>query len=354
LFSGDSGGPLLDMGGRLIGINQAGGLEPVAGLHVGIDVLLKSWDLMLAGKSTRTAGLGDWLVLPMGRVVARHQATVVEVRCDGRRAALGTIVDPDGWVLTKRGELSGQITCRMPDHRELRAEITATNPQHDLALLKVDTANLTSVTWSTEMEVRAGMIVAAVIPEVGRTPPVGGVCYPVREIKPNAGNLSLGVKDAETGVEVEKVGGHPQILVGDIVTHVNGVSIPDRNAWKDMIVIEKTVGGQALIGGDRVSVTVRRKGQVINVETTLVQRPHSPNTVDIPLSNRWSAFPAAFSAGLELPPDLCGGPVVDCAGRVVGLSIASANYIETHVIPASVAREVASELRNVALGSAKP
>jgi S1-C subfamily serine protease len=199
------------------------------------------------------------------------------------------------------------------------------------------------------------MIVAAVLPQVGRTPPIGGVCYAVREIKPNAGILNLGVKDADMGVEVEKVSAsHPQILVGDIVTHVNGVPILAMKTWTELIVREKAVGGQPLIGGDRVSLAVRREGRVIDVTVTLAQRNRSPNTPDIPLSDRWSGFPAAFSACLELPPDLCGGPVVDCAGRVVGLSIASPNYIETHVIPASVARDVAAELRNVALGSSKP
>ena len=43
------------------------------------------------------------------------------MKCDGTDAWLGTIVGPDGWVLTKASELKGRITCRLRDGRELDA-----------------------------------------------------------------------------------------------------------------------------------------------------------------------------------------------------------------------------------------
>src|SRR5262245_25768035 len=42
--------------------------------------------------------------------------SVVRVQVDGKDAALGTVVSPDGYVLTKASELKlGKVTVRTPD-----------------------------------------------------------------------------------------------------------------------------------------------------------------------------------------------------------------------------------------------
>src|SRR6516164_2703471 len=54
-------------------------------------------------------------------VVAAPGKFTVRVQCDGKDVALGTVVGPDGWVLTKASELSGRIVCRLRDGRRLDA-----------------------------------------------------------------------------------------------------------------------------------------------------------------------------------------------------------------------------------------
>ncbi len=68
--------------------------------------------------------------------------SVVQVLCGGRPVALGTVVGADGYILTKRSELSGDpIRVRFSDSRVLPARVAVVRRRNDLALLKVNTAD---------------------------------------------------------------------------------------------------------------------------------------------------------------------------------------------------------------------
>jgi serine protease Do len=54
LVGGDSGGPLFDMHGRVIGINSRIGEETQLNFHVPIGAYSKSWDRLVASESFRT------------------------------------------------------------------------------------------------------------------------------------------------------------------------------------------------------------------------------------------------------------------------------------------------------------
>ena len=95
------------------------------------------------------------------QVVGAANQCVVRVQCDGQDAALGTIVGPDGWVLTKASELKGQRDLpaprrpriRGPHRRHLSAAGIGLFPPLDLAMLKIDALHLPIIPWSTK---RAG------------------------------------------------------------------------------------------------------------------------------------------------------------------------------------------------------
>src|SRR5437762_640433 len=48
----------------------------------------------------------------------------VRVLCDDKEAALGTIVGPDGWILTKYSLLTGKVCCKLKNGVTLEAKIT--------------------------------------------------------------------------------------------------------------------------------------------------------------------------------------------------------------------------------------
>ena len=140
---GDSGGPVFDLDGRVIGINSRIGGPIDQNIHVPVDVFAQHWDEMLKGEAIRPklpSRDDDAIKAAVRPVLAEAGRCVVRVKCDGKDVALGTIVGPDGWILTKASELAGKLVCRLPDQRELEARIVGVNPAFDLAMLKIEAA----------------------------------------------------------------------------------------------------------------------------------------------------------------------------------------------------------------------
>ncbi len=114
-------------------------------------------------------------------VVATPSQSTVRVLCDGKDAALGTIVESDGWILTKASELKNKITCKLKDGRELEARIVGVHDRHDLALLKIDAKNLTPAKLLDSKSTPVGNWVAS--PGIGDEPvAVGVVSVATREV----------------------------------------------------------------------------------------------------------------------------------------------------------------------------
>src|SRR5213079_2389247 len=61
----------------------------------------------------------------------------------------GVIVSRDGYVLTNNHVVDQgvEVTVTMPDQRELRAKVIATDPATDIAVLKIDASNLPTMPW---------------------------------------------------------------------------------------------------------------------------------------------------------------------------------------------------------------
>src|SRR6266536_1351040 len=66
-------------------------------------------------------------------VVASASQATVRVKCDGKDAALGTVVAADGWIVTKASELHGEITCTLKSGCTLAARLVGVHKPYDLA-----------------------------------------------------------------------------------------------------------------------------------------------------------------------------------------------------------------------------
>src|SRR5262249_41457969 len=101
-------------------------------------------------------------------VVAKPSESTVRVKCDGKDAALGTIIATDGWILTKASELRGNLMCKLKDGRELEARIVGVHSKFDLAMLKIEAADLKPIEWVQSKEAPVGHWVAS--PGTGEYP----------------------------------------------------------------------------------------------------------------------------------------------------------------------------------------
>src|ERR1700676_2870018 len=106
----------------------------------------------LAGNASAQFG-GDLLknspkVVKLFRpVVAKTSESTVRVQCNGKDAALGAVIGPDGWIITKYSELKGDVVCKLKDGKEYSAKIVGMHADYDLALLKIEATGLQAVDW---------------------------------------------------------------------------------------------------------------------------------------------------------------------------------------------------------------
>ena len=76
----------------------------------------------------------------------------------------GVIVDDGGYVLTHNHVIAGadQILVSLHDQREALAEIVGTDPETDLAVLKIDLANIVAIRFGNPESIQVGDVVLAI------------------------------------------------------------------------------------------------------------------------------------------------------------------------------------------------
>ena len=117
-------------------------------------------------------------------MIARPNQSTVRVKADGKDAALGVIVSADGWILSKFSELKGkkELVCRLPDGKELEAEVFGFDEPFDLVMLKVDATDLTPVVWTDSKAAKVGHWVASVGTD-SEPVAIGVISVAAREVK---------------------------------------------------------------------------------------------------------------------------------------------------------------------------
>jgi S1-C subfamily serine protease len=359
---GDSGGPLFDLTGSLVGILSRVD-SGTSSLYVPSQLLLRTWN-KLAGqrpapaRSSASRPRVETFADLTARGIHAVQPSVVEVRGNGRWAAVGAYVG-DGFIATKASELGPSVAVVVGKDLEVFARVAASDPHRDLALLQLPAPDfaqgLVAINWADVQDVPVGSLLAAVTPPAF-TPPTGIVSVSARTVPPIAGCLPVAVRDANGGVEITDMFDYDLWLPrpplplrrGDVITHVAGIPTANRDAFNKLTFAGATLGPHPRVKGEPVPVTCVRQGKT---EETMVHL-HSQATVFTqlthPYSYRYSGFAAAIASDLGARPEHCGAPVVDADGRVIGLLIARAPFMESLILPGSEIRSALEAMRKSA------
>jgi serine protease Do len=350
LVGGDSGGPVFDLQGNVIAINSRINSATDANFHVAIDVFTEVWDRLLKGDAWGVDfphREGAEMKNVFQGVVADAAKCVVQVKCNGQETALGAVVGPEGWILTKASELQGKITCRFPDAREMDARLVGVSNAYDLAMLKVEASRLPAISWKPK-PLDIGQWVAT--PGLdGKPLALGIVSVPPRKIPPIHGSMGVRLN--------EKIAGNPQVeevmsltpadkagvKVKDLITHIDGE--PVENLIKLRTLLQK------YRPGEKIALNLKRGEQFLTVELQLAKsitpaaiQQDMMNSLGVGVNRRADDFPLVMQHDTVLRPVDCGGPLVDLSGQVVGVNIAHAGRTETYAIPADTLYAVMYEL----------
>ena len=382
LNSGDSGGPLIDLDGFLIGINESCAGHPFENAATTVQIAIDRMDGMLRGESTGATlpSAEEGYVLdpngPSTRPIIFDAANefggrnaeevrsvfadsvwdaadwTVRVFKDGEQIALGLIVDAAGLVVTKASEI---------DPRQERIMVgTATglleeavpigrDPKLDLLLLRLPLGDWTPVPLSEAGVTEAGAWVVTAGPDA--EPISFGIC----ELDQYDSGLSM-LDRAFLGVQVQRarrdeVGATVQRLVAggaarraglqpnDVILSINDSEIRGPSGLIDVLADYRA--------SDIVTITYQRGDSEFDSTVRLgsrVYRPvpdiqmmieHESGNQVVPVSRRDTGFGQVIQHDSLVRPEQCGGPLVDLDGRFIGMNIARSDRTKTFAIPAS-------------------
>ena len=286
-------------------------------------------------------------------ILGSIDASTVQVVSGTRQVALGTVVDADGFVLTKASELKGKLGIEMPDGKVLLAKVIGIDKPTDLALLKIDATDLPVGQWSADPTPQTGRWLAT--PKAGEDgkATIGVVSVDAREIPPSKPFIGIMMEDAQEnkGVRITQVidnspADFADVLVGDVIFRLDDYEIKDSRGVRDAI-------GQFEVN-DRVTLGVLREDKEIELRLNLGEqdkispnskRSNMQNSMGSVLSRRRKKFPMAFQHDSMLTSKTCGGPVVDLSGKIVGINIARAGRVSSLALPVSEIRDIVKELK---------
>jgi serine protease Do len=294
-------------------------------------------------------------------VVEDASKSTVRVYVDGKRKALGTVVDASGYVATKASELQGKtIECEVHGGRKLVATLVGIDKERDLAMVKLDAADLKAIVWSDATAPGVGSWVAT--PGLDKDPlSVGVVSVDVRPIARARGALAVVLSESNdgTGPYIQQTldGGAAEragLLPGDRITHVADKPTPKVRNVKDAI--------SAFEPDDTVKVKIVRADQEMEITVVLSNfntmmpedRANFQNSLGSTLSTRRSGFPMVLQHDTVLLSQYCGGPLVDLTGKAVGINIARAGRVESYALPAATVKEILEKLKSGELAPARP
>jgi serine protease Do len=279
----------------------------------------------------------------------RH--SVVRLSVDEALAALGTVMDTNGLVLTKASELKkGKLTCWLTD-KEVPAELIGTDDEEDLALVRVHAQGLVPVQWAEE-DVAVGQW--AITPGTSDTPTAVGIISALpRRIRPRRALIGVQfdiraptpkIDQLLPGLGAEKAGLKP----GDIISGVNGSSVTNRDQITEIL--------RDFREGQTVKIHIQRAENAFDADITMMPPPEqtsglsslrqrSLNRVTGEVSQRAEGFEKVIEHDSVLQPWLCGGPLVNLEGKAIGLNIARAGRVTTYALPAELVEKAFERLK---------
>lgn len=112
------------------------------------------------------------LAIPSVVTVINQHYSLTLNESDGRIAGSGVIIDPRGYIATNHHviENPGDLSVILSDGRQVRADLVASEPAKDLAVVRVAVTDLPTVTWGDSSTVRIGQYVYAIGSPLGDFP----------------------------------------------------------------------------------------------------------------------------------------------------------------------------------------
>ncbi len=297
---------------------------------------------------------------PQRRVLQSSSALVAEGRDE---SGYGIVVSPDGYLLAKASEIEPLKQPKVTIDKTVypNARIVATDPEWDVALMKIDAADLTPVVFADSSDLPEGtwIVVNGVSSRFARRALAGIISANAREIAVSGG-AALGVvlKKDTNALEIEDVSEksgakEAGLQKGDVILAVEDKPVKESTEIGELLKDRKA--------GTMVKVTWRRGEEEMSAQVRLASKSEmfqlEVNRNDMmsgDFSKRRSGFPRVIQHDVMGNSKVMGGPVLNLDGKCVGMNIARANRAETFAIPVEELKTLTAALLKKAAETPAP
>ncbi|MEO9851434.1 MAG: trypsin-like peptidase domain-containing protein [Reichenbachiella sp.] len=361
MMPGDSGGPLFDLKGRVIGICSyiKDGINE--NYYPAIDKVKENWerleyaetfyderqpdeasfinasiesspDVFKGGKE----GLKS--MFQEGSKEIGESVVKIESIIDGNKLEVyGTLIDSKGYIISKSSRVGDEkLKCQLNSGVSLIAKVIGRDESNDLVIIQVESNEvLKPIALNKNVNTQVGQLLGT----VGQGKQVlyaGMLSVKPREVL-NKDRAYFGVEFASSKPIIGEVfdGGAAEVaglVAGDEILKFDKKDVENRQIFYS---IQKTKRP-----GQKVVLTVLRNGEENQIEVTLGKAPIKPSewkenhpAFDTEESKRKDDFPNVFTHDMSLMLDECGTPVIDLDGQVIGINIARKNRVSAFAIP---------------------
>jgi len=370
IVGGDSGGPLFDLTGRLIGIHSRVSLDIGQNFHVPTTAFLHQWNLLLSGQilghgegfPAAVTGQGNTAAnmanvptkpAPEIRVTGPDDRSVAGIHADGTPLCLGTFLGPAGILVTKASELGEHqnFTVHLYDGSTLAAQLLGNDVNNDLAVLSADPSKSPRPARTLRETPAIGTLVRTADPRVQKIF-TGVISARSREIELRGAALGIGYSRTppkRSGIKISDVFPYSAaetagLEVGDTITGIDGDPVISQKSFRD------TISG--LYPGDQITLSLLRGEEKITASVTLGYQSDVHDTQDLnqllsgETSRRKSGFTRVLQHEIPLPPDAMGSPLTDLEGRTLGINIARFDRVTTYALPAGVVLDAIAQFQD--------
>ncbi|WP_342647928.1 trypsin-like peptidase domain-containing protein [Mucilaginibacter sp. CSA2-8R] len=382
---GDSGGPLFDIDGHVIGIHSAIEVSEKNNYDVPVDVYMKHWQALLTATtyhalppqnaltSAIIPKLKTYAVLKPEDIAAFKTTNqipavvAIESRANNKvRRILGTVISLRGTplektmgtsvIISKSSMVDDSVIVIFSPEKRVRAKVGFRDKTNDLVLLHPSSPINGGITFKQfDANIMAAMTPGAFLisPQVDTAAAVSILGSADTEL-PKVSSAGFSGATAAKSSKPAKIyfvrPGSPAALAGiktgDVVNQVGLTHIDSATAYATAM--------STYWPGDTVSLHIKRENQELHFALLLTYPPltsssHPAEHFAGGKSRRRDGFTHVYTNDAVLKPEQCGGPVFNLKGEFCGTQIARYSRANSLLLPAEVLRAFI----NTAYGNAK-